>query len=69
MSASALRQPRRHRQKRWAGAVEELEPRRPAGDRPAVRRCLGTDCGESFLSEGFGNRFCPRCKTRRNTLG
>jgi len=29
----------------------------------ALRNCLG--CGERFLSVGFQNRLCPRCKNRR----
>ena len=29
----------------------------------ALRTCLG--CGERFLSIGFQNRLCPRCKNRK----
>ncbi len=29
----------------------------------ALRNCLG--CGERFLSVGFQNRLCPRCKNRK----
>ncbi len=32
--------------------------------RVALRNCLG--CGERFLSVGFQNRLCPRCRNRRS---
>lgn len=32
-------------------------------DEPAMRRCLG--CGEMFPSDGFGNRMCTGCKSRK----
>lgn len=27
-----------------------------------LRKCLGPNCGEAFLSEWAGNRICPSCK-------
>lgn len=33
---------------------------RPAGDRPAWRKCLS--CDARFWSEGWGNRMCGGCK-------
>lgn len=35
--------------------------RRPAGDAPRKRRCLG-GCGRTFVSTGFANRVCDDCK-------
>lgn len=32
-------------------------------DEPAMRRCLG--CDEMFPSDGFGNRMCTSCKSRK----
>lgn len=34
----------------------------PAALRPRERACLR--CGGAFLSEGFHNRMCPRCRSR-----
>lgn len=40
-------------------------PKQHPDDKPATRKCLS--CGEDFLSEGFGNRRCKRCKSSRAT--
>jgi hypothetical protein len=43
-------------------ATEEMAvPAKGRGDAPAERACLR--CGIGFWREGFGQRFCPRCKT------
>lgn len=34
----------------------------PTPSQPALRRCLGADCGRMFTSTHAGNRLCPRCK-------
>lgn len=36
-------------------------PKRALGDAPQERACLR--CRASFLSEGFGQRICARCKS------
>mgnify|MGYP001216693820 CR=1 FL=1 len=41
--------------------VSELRGR-PVADMPAERSCMS--CGESFASEGWHNRLCPRCRKR-----
>jgi len=36
---------------------------RSARDVPAVRKCLS--CGSEFESEGFGERICGDCKSKK----
>jgi hypothetical protein len=28
------------------------------------RRCLGHNCGDIFVSDSYGTRFCPKCRTK-----
>ncbi len=43
--------------------VSGLRPPTPArGDLPATRHCLR--CRTAFMSEGFGERICKRCKAQ-----
>lgn len=43
-----------------AKPMKTFELRHPE-DRPAKRPCLG--CGNTFPSDGWGNRMCPKCKS------
>lgn len=40
---------------------------RPAGDGPALRRCLR--CNNRFRSSDWGNRMCQQCKHPRKLAG
>ncbi len=28
------------------------------------RKCIAVNCGQTFMSEGYHNRKCPKCSTR-----
>lgn len=45
---------------------EDVSPR-PAADVPAERACIS--CGEPFMSEGWHNRLCPKCRRRSDVYG
>lgn len=38
--------------------------KKPKNKDEAVRKCLGPNCGELFVSEWKGNRICPRCSVK-----
>ena len=40
---------------------------RPVGDVSMQRDCM--TCGRAFISEGWHNRMCPRCRKRGNAVG
>ena len=52
-----------------AGFRRYKEPGLPrvSGDAPRQRRCM--TCGTDFLSEGWHNRLCRRCRTRSQPAG
>ena len=44
-----------------------LELARPSGDTEENRTCMA--CGQPFLSEGWHNRLCARCRKRSEMDG
>lgn len=40
---------------------------RAAGDVAADRACIA--CGETFRSEGWHNRLCPKCRRKSDPFG
>lgn len=52
-----------------AGVRRYKEPGLPrvVGNVPGDRRCM--TCGTEFLSEGWHNRLCRRCRTRSQPPG
>lgn len=48
-------------------AGEEDLRYRPDGDVASERDCM--TCGRSFVSEGWHNRMCPRCRKRGDAVG
>ena len=40
-----------------------------ADHKPAVRKCLGRECGKVFQSKGPANRFCATCRGRQERSG
>jgi hypothetical protein len=58
-------------EKRRGSSIHIVQPEdKPAGKPetekkwPKQMKCLGTDCGKWFTSEGPGNRMCPNCRSR-----
>ncbi len=48
-------------------ASEEELRYRPDGDVSMERDCM--TCGRTFVSEGWHNRMCPRCRKRGDAVG
>jgi len=46
-----------------ARSFTDDQPLRSDRDVPAIRKCL--TCGIGFESEGFGERICRSCKTKK----
>jgi hypothetical protein len=42
--------------------MRQGQDRIPAPDTSKMRKCLGPDCQEEFLSRHVGERVCPTCK-------
>ena len=60
-----IRGPRKQ-QLRGTAAAKDAKPARdlaglPPRQRPALRKCLGPDCGHEFKSEHCGRRLCAAC--------
>lgn len=47
--------------------LERVTLDRPSGDTARSRSCMA--CGQPFLSEGWHNRLCPRCRKRSEPDG
>ncbi len=45
----------------------QATPARPSGDTAEKRVCMS--CREPFLSEGWHNRLCPKCRKRSEPDG
>ena len=46
---------------------EESVIHRAEGDVAAERACIA--CGEAFMSEGWHNRLCPKCRRKSDPFG